>query len=100
LISAQDDIVADPSALLLFKLSQFANELNYRVLLAGEGSDELFAGYNSYKYFMWSQQIYESVGKSMPFKSTIKELFGRDSRKYEFVHNSLSEPKFYGTAMI
>ncbi len=36
----------------------------------------------------------------MPFKNTINDLFGRDSRKYEFVRNSLSEPKFYGTAMI
>ena len=50
-IETQDDIVGDPSSLLMYKISQFASSLQYRVLLAGEGADELFAGYNAYKYF-------------------------------------------------
>lgn len=98
-ITIQDDIVADPSALLLYKLSEYAHSLNYRVLLAGEGADELFGGYNSYKYFSWSQRIYNTVGK-IPFLNSSRVLFKSDSKKYHFVNNSTNVPEFYGTAMI
>jgi asparagine synthase (glutamine-hydrolysing) len=99
-VTIQDDIVADPSALLLYKLSEFASSLNYRVLLAGEGSDELFGGYNAYKYFTWSQKIYNSFGGKLPFRKQLISLFKDDSKKYNFLMNSFYEPSFYGTAMI
>jgi asparagine synthase (glutamine-hydrolysing) len=99
-ITIQDDIVADPSALLLYKLSQYASSLNYRVLLAGEGADELFGGYNSYKYFSWSERIYHTIGKRVPYINSSKVLFKRDSKKYHFVNNSTRVPEFFGTAMI
>src|ERR1035437_710539 len=99
-ITIQDDIVADPSALLLFKLSQYASSMNYRVLLAGEGSDELFGGYNSDKYFKWSQQIYNTFGNTILFKTNLISLFKNDSKKYNFLYNSINKPTFYGTAMI
>lgn len=99
-ITIQDDIVADPSALLLYKISQYANSLNYRVLLAGEGSDELFGGYNSYKYFNWSQAVYNTVGKILPFKKEIAGLYQKNSKKYNLISNSINKPVFYGTAMI
>jgi len=99
-IAIQDDIVADPSALLLYKISEFASSKNYRALLAGEGSDELFAGYNSYKYFNWSQDIYNKIGKLTPFKNTLLSLYKNNSKKYNFLYNSIKNPVFYGTAMI
>jgi asparagine synthase (glutamine-hydrolysing) len=99
-IQIQDDIVADPSALLLYKIAEYASSQNYRVLLAGEGSDELFGGYNSYKYFNWSKEIYKVVGKKIPLKSAMASLVKKDSKKFHFVQNSLNDPAFYGTAMI
>ena len=99
-ITIQDDIVADPSALLLYKISEYASSLNYRVLLAGEGSDELFGGYNAYKYFNWSQRAYRMVGKNVPFKKGLASIFKDDSKKYNFIYNCLNEPYFYGTALI
>lgn len=99
-IAIQDDIVADPSALLLYKISEYASSKNYRALLAGEGSDELFAGYNSYKYFNWSQSIYNKIGKLVPFKSTLLSFYKNDSKRYNFIYNSIHKPEFYGTAMI
>ena len=99
-IAIQDDIVADPSALLLYKISEYANQLNYRALLAGEGSDELFGGYNAYKYFEWSQQVYNSGGKFVPFKKQVAGFFKKDSKKFNFVSNSINRPAFYGTATI
>ena len=99
-IAIQDDIVADPSALLLYKISEYASSKNYRALLAGEGSDELFAGYNSYKYFNWSQDIYNKVGKYVPLKNTVLSFYKNDSKRYNFLYNSIKSPVFYGTAMI
>jgi asparagine synthase (glutamine-hydrolysing) len=51
-----DDPVSDPSALALMILSRFAKENGLKVMLAGEGADELFGGYNSYlKYFIYNK---------------------------------------------
>ena len=99
-IKIQDDIVADPSALLLYKISEYAHSLNYRALLAGEGSDELFGGYNSYKYFNWSKKIYNIGGNKLPFKQYWASYFKYDPRKYHFIQNSLNKPAFYGTATV
>lgn len=99
-ITIQDDIVADPSALLLYKISEYANQLNYRVLLAGEGSDELFGGYNAYKYFEWSQSLYNKGGKFVPFKKQVASIFKKDSKKFNFISNSINKPAFYGTATV
>lgn len=99
-IAIQDDIVADPSALLLYKISEFASTLNYRALLAGEGSDELFGGYNSYKYFNWSSTIFNMVGKRIPFKNELTSIFKNYSKMSNFIFHSLHEPTFYGTAII
>jgi asparagine synthase (glutamine-hydrolysing) len=47
-----DDPCADPSALALMLLSQFARDAGMKVMLAGEGSDELCGGYNAYSRFV------------------------------------------------
>lgn len=98
-IETQDDIVGDPSSLLMYKISQFASSLQYRVLLAGEGADELFAGYNAYKYFNWTKKIH-GYGKFVPLKKQIASLYKKDSKKYNFIYNALHKPVFYGTAMM
>jgi len=43
-----DDPSADPSALALMLLAESARDHGMKVMLAGEGGDELFGGYNSY----------------------------------------------------
>ena len=45
-----DDPVADPSAIGLYYLSKEASK-HVKVVLSGEGADELFAGYNVYKEY-------------------------------------------------
>src|SRR5829696_1037723 len=50
-----DDPVADPSALALMLLAEHARLKGMKVMLAGEGADELFGGYHSYlRYGMYS----------------------------------------------
>jgi asparagine synthase (glutamine-hydrolysing) len=47
-----DDPVSDPSALALMMLARQARGQGMKVMLSGEGGDELFAGYNSYLRFL------------------------------------------------
>jgi len=46
-----DDPVSDPSALALMLLAEHARKAGMKVMVAGEGADELFGGYNSYLRF-------------------------------------------------
>ena len=52
-----DDPVSDPSALALLLISKYAREAGKKVMLAGEGGDELFGGYNSYRRFLFYNRI-------------------------------------------
>ena len=52
-----DDPVSDPSALALMILSRFAKESGYKVMLAGEGADELFGGYYSYLKYILDRRL-------------------------------------------
>jgi len=47
LVAFRDEPVAEPTDVALYKISQFASQ-SVKVVLAGEGGDELFAGYSKY----------------------------------------------------
>lgn len=51
-IGLNDDLVADASCLPLLLVSRLARASGCKVLLSGEGADELFAGYGSYHKFL------------------------------------------------
>ncbi|WP_243129652.1 asparagine synthase (glutamine-hydrolyzing), partial [Clostridium sp. HBUAS56017] len=53
-----DDPVADPSAVGLYFLSKEASK-HVKVVLSGEGSDELFAGYNIYKEYYPLKKVFK-----------------------------------------
>jgi asparagine synthase (glutamine-hydrolysing) len=50
--AAMDDPVADYAILPTYKLAQAASEEGFKVVLSGEGGDELFAGYGRYRRLM------------------------------------------------
>lgn len=51
----EDEPVAWPSSVSLHFVSRLASE-HVKVVLTGEGSDELFAGYGRYRYQLWNQK--------------------------------------------
>jgi len=99
-IGMQDDIVANPSSLMLHKLALLAKSNGYKVMLAGEGADEIFAGYSAYKRFLISKKMYGYLKFLKPLSTPISDLFKADSRKKFFVQNLLSDPSYYGVANI
>jgi len=56
LIWHEDEPIAFPSSVPLYFLSRFASQ-HVKVVLTGEGADELFLGYNRYRVTAWNQRF-------------------------------------------
>jgi asparagine synthase (glutamine-hydrolysing) len=52
LIFHQDEPIADPVCVPLYYVSKLARESGTKVIQVGEGSDELFCGYEQYTYYL------------------------------------------------
>ena len=94
-----DEPLADPAAVALYFVSQLASE-HVKVVLSGEGADELFGGYNIYrepmdlqKYTALPKWIRKFVGKlasRLPFDVKGKNFLIRGSKTIEerFIGNA------------
>ena len=100
IIYYMDEPVADPSAIALYFVTQIASE-NVKVSLSGEGSDEIFGGYNIYQepltdawYYKIPYPIRFAIGKVasiFPHKRGINFLIRRGLKL---------EDRFVGNAFI
>ena len=91
-----DDPISDPSALALLLLSRAARQEGMKVMLSGEGADELFCGYSSYIRY---QAV--SAVRRIPLAARALRLapFLLDGRTLEYLAQS-GEPQFAGTAHV
>jgi asparagine synthase (glutamine-hydrolysing) len=48
ILTAMDEPIADPTAIPLYFLSEYASAQGEKVVFSGEGADELFGGYSTY----------------------------------------------------
>lgn len=79
-----DEPLADPAAIALYFVSEIASK-DVKVVLSGEGADELFAGYNTYK-----EEIDQAWYMKIPYfirhaASMFVSLFA-DKRGFNFIY--------------
>jgi asparagine synthase (glutamine-hydrolysing) len=96
----QDDVVADPSALMLYQLSKVARDAGFKVMLSGEGADELFGGYNAQLRYVLSRRYHGLFRPLKPGASLIDWMIAENSKLRQFVHQLITGPSYYGVAMI
>jgi asparagine synthase (glutamine-hydrolysing) len=96
----QDDVVADPSALMLHKLSRFARDAGFKVMLSGEGADEAFGGYNAQFRHALSMRYHTLFKPLKPAAGLIDRLLACRSKLRQFAHQLITGPAYYGVAMI
>src|SRR5207253_7375801 len=65
LIWQEDEPIAFTSSVPLYFVSRLARE-HVKVVLTGEGADELFLGYNRYRVTHWNQQIAQPYRAIVP----------------------------------
>jgi asparagine synthase (glutamine-hydrolysing) len=58
-----EEPIFEPPAISLYYVSKMASE-HVKVLLSGEGGDEAFAGYQTYRNLVWLERIKRLVGSS------------------------------------
>ena len=69
-VSSLDEPLADPAMLPLYHLMKEVNEEGFKVVLTGDGSDELFMGYRTYKEFYDLE-----IAKGLKFKGWLQHYF-------------------------
>jgi len=65
LIWHEDEPIAFPSSVPLYFVSALARK-HVKVVLTGEGADELFCGYNRYRVTAWNQRFGDAYRRLMP----------------------------------
>lgn len=65
LIWHEDEPIAFPSSVPLYFVSALARE-HVKVVLTGEGADELFGGYNRYRVTAWNQRLGNAYTRVVP----------------------------------
>ena len=91
LIWHEDEPIAHPSSIALYFVSQLASK-HVKVVLTGEGSDEMLAGYNRYRVTVYNARLRATYEKfvpsfarrgtaralaSLPLKSRIRQIASR-----------------------
>ena len=69
-VNSLDEPLADPAMLPLYYLMKEVNKKGFKVVLTGDGSDELFMGYRTYKEFYDLEKA-----KELNFKGWLQHYF-------------------------
>lgn len=101
LIHHQDEPIADPVCFPVYEVSKLARENGVIVCQVGEGSDELFWGYESWKTFS-KLNSFNKIPGTWPFKKMLLEgskLAGKTGKQFEFLRRGVDgEPIFWSGA--
>jgi asparagine synthase (glutamine-hydrolysing) len=70
-----DEPQADTTAIPIYFISQLAKQENIKVVLNGDGPDELFSGYSNYERYVNTHQYYKMANKAPKFIKGIANTF-------------------------
>ena len=78
LVWHEDEPIAFPSSVPLYFVSRLARD-HVKVVLTGEGADELFLGYNRYRVTAWNERLGRLYWAAAPpgLRSAVRRLSGR-----------------------
>jgi asparagine synthase (glutamine-hydrolysing) len=65
LVWHEDEPIAFPSSVPLYFVARLARD-HVKVVLTGEGADELFLGYNRYRVTAWNERLHRVYGALVP----------------------------------
>lgn len=94
-----DEPQADTTAIPIYFISQLAKQENIKVVLNGDGPDELFSGYSNYQRYLKSNRYYELASKAPKF---VKQISKQLTNKFyhgkpitEIVNRLVNNQEFY-----
>jgi asparagine synthase (glutamine-hydrolysing) len=78
LIWHEDEPIAFPSSIPLYFVSRLARE-HVKVVMTGEGADELFLGYNRYRVTAWNERLGRAYRATVPnpIRGGVRRLVSR-----------------------
>ena len=92
-----DDPIGDPSALAFFNLSKEVRSKGIKVLLCGEGADEIFGGYYSYAIWMIFKRIIKIPFSLKFFKFWNNFIKNKRINDYIYMIENFGNASFLGT---
>jgi asparagine synthase (glutamine-hydrolysing) len=86
LVWHEDEPIAFPSSVPLYFVSRLARE-HVKVVLTGEGADELFLGYNRYRVTAWNERLGRLYANAVPRRvrdgvHSLVDVLPRAARRY------------------
>ena len=97
-----DEPVSEAAGISLYYISRLARE-HVTVVLSGEGSDELFAGYDIYRYMLWIETLRNAVGPFLRGRGRIAKFLGHRGeriRKYMNLAALPMEERYRGVNLL
>ncbi len=102
LIALQDEPVADPAALPIYLLAKAATKAGLKVCQGGEGSDEIFIGYEDWLKFeklqRWNRWPIPRWLKTLAYRALVTVGFGQRFWVEYLRRAGANEPIFWGGA--
>lgn len=92
-----DDPIGDATAIPIYFISKLAREEGTIVVLSGDGSDELFAGYNAWMRYNKLYPYYDLFQKSPEFiRKTVAAIAGNsDDTRGEMLNRAAAGQEFF-----